>query len=209
MANLSFAVERVSPVVHAACPSLSFHIRIVNSGIERIHAIALEAIIYVEPQPQPPTSRDVDRLEELFGEPSHWAESRKPLAWVRASAIVPAFAGSTRIDLDVPCSFDFNIASTKFFYGLEAPSAPLRFDFTGTIFVDRQVSQIAPAKQARFDLPMAAWSDLMEAYYPHSMWLRLPRDVFQRMNQYKIENRIPTWEDVLERLLPVGQEAVQ
>jgi len=208
VAELSFAVERVSPVIHAACPSLTFQIRIVNAGIDRIHAIALESRIYVLPQPQRPTPSVVDRLEELFGEPSHWAESPKPMAWARASAIVPAFAGSTRFELDVPCSFDFNIAATKFFYGLEAYSVPLRFDFTGTIFGDRNNAQIAP-RQARFDLPVAAWTDLMDAYYPHSMWLRLPRNVFQRMNQFRIENRIPTWEDVLERLLPAGQEAVQ
>ena len=208
MPDLSFAVERVSPVAHAANPLFTFQIRIVNAGIERINAIALESKIYVEPQPSRPTQPVTDRLEELFGEPSHWADSPKPLLWSRASTIVPVFAGSTRCELDVPCNFDFTVAATKFFYGLEAPGAPLRFDFAGTILCDRQMLAIPEGKRARFMLPVAAWSDLMDSYYPHSMWLRLPRNVFQRMNQYKIENRIPTWEDVLERLLPAGQEAV-
>src|SRR5262245_30652305 len=106
---------------------LTFRVRIVNSGLERIHAIALECRIQVEPAARRPTPQVRDRLEDLFGEPSHWAQSTQPMSWTRASLIVPAFAGSTRCEIEVPCSFDFNVAATKYFYGLEAESAPLRF----------------------------------------------------------------------------------
>lgn len=208
MPDLSFAVERVSPVAHAAAPMLTFHVRIVNAGIERINAIVLDSRIQVEAPRRPPSAQVNDRLEELFGEPSHWADSVQTMPWARATAVVAPFAGSTRCDIDVPCSFDFNVAATKYFYGLNASSVPLRIDFTGTIFSDGKVIQIARGKQARFSMPACAWTDLMDAYYPQSVWLRLPRDVFHRMNQYKIDHKIPTWEDVLERLLPAGQEAV-
>ncbi len=208
MADLSFAVERVSPVPNAACPILRFQVQIVNRGIEHIHAIALQAQIQIEPQPQRPNRVELERLEQLFGEPSRWADAEKPLAWSSASVIVKPFAGNTRFELDAPCTFDFNIAATKYFYGLETPDAPLLFDFSGTIFRGRQIAAIKNDCRCRFALPMRVWSDLMDEYYPHSMWLRLPREVFDRMNQFKIDNRIPTWEDVLERLLPAGQEAV-
>ncbi len=187
---------------------LCFQIRIENTSLERIQAIALETRVFIEPPERHLTGRDMDHLNDLFGESSHWADASKPLAWSRATAIVPPFSGSTRFDLELPCSFDFNIAATKYFYGLEESYAPLRFDFTGTIFGERQTEQLAAGIRAKFAMPVTAWVDLMDAYYPHSMWLRLPRQVFQRMNQYKVENHIPTWEDVLERLIP-GEEIVQ
>ncbi len=208
MPDLNFVIEKVFPVVHAAAPLLSFKIRIVSSQVDRIHALVLDCKIQVEALPNPPAKFVRDHLEELFGEPSEWAESSHAMPWARASAVVPAFSGGTRCEIEVPCSFDFNVAATKYFYGLEAASAPLQFEFTGTVFTDLRASSIAPAKQVRFALPMRVWSDLMDAHYPESMWLRLPRRVFQRLSRYKAENRIPNWEDVLERLLPASQEAV-
>ncbi len=40
------------------------------------------------------------------------------MLWTHASAVVPAFAGTTEVDLPVPCTFDFNVATTKYFAGL-------------------------------------------------------------------------------------------
>lgn len=208
MPDLSFSVERVSAVPHAAEPLLTFQIRIVNSGLERIHAVVLESKILVEAPDQAPAPHVNRRLEELFGEPSHWAESLDPLLWTRAATVVAPFAGSTRCMIEAPCSFDFNVAATKYFYGLEAVSAPLRFEFSGTVFSDRQVLPLSAGKHARFEMPALVWTDLMDAYYPQSVWLRLPRELFERLNRYKQEHRIPTWEDVLERMLPAGQVAV-
>jgi hypothetical protein len=206
--DLSFAVDNVCPVIHAAVPLLSFKIRIVNADLETVQTAVLDCRIEVEAPPEPLPKFTQDRLQELFGEPSGWAESTHPMPWARANAVVGPFDGSSRCELQVPCSFDFNVAATKYFYGLETSSAPLQFEFTGTCFTDRSAAPIAPSRRARFVLPMSVWSELMDTYYPDSTWLRLPRRVFQRMSQYKIENRIPTWEDVLERLLPTGQEAV-
>src|SRR5579871_2644588 len=168
--DLTFAVERVSPVVHAVSPQMIFHVRIVNAGVERINAIVLDCKLHIEPPRRPPSAQANDRLEELFGEPSHWADSAQSMPWARATAVVAPFAGSTRCDLEVPCSFDFNVAATKYFYGLDASSAPLRAEFSGTVFCDGKAIPIPPGKQVRFGLPSRAWTDLMDAYYPHSVW---------------------------------------
>ena len=207
MPDLSFVIERGSPVLQAAAPMMAFRVRIANQSLERIHAIALDCKIHVEAPSGPPTRHVRDRLEELFGEPSRWASATRPMLWARAGAIVKSFSESAVCEIEVPCSFDFNLAATKFFYGVEAASAPLLFEFSGTAFPDGDPAPIAP-RTARFTLPMSVWSELMENYYPDSTWLRLPRSVFQRLAQFKDENLIPTWEDVLERLLPTPQEAV-
>ncbi len=53
-------------------------------------------------------------------------------------------------------------------------------------------------------MPVQVWRDMMEAYYPNGAWLCLHQDAFDRLYQYKVRHGIPTWEQVLENLLPVA-----
>jgi hypothetical protein len=46
------------------------------------------------------------------------------------------------------------------------------------------------------------WRAMMEMYYPNTVWLSLRRDVFDRLNQYKMQRGIPTWETLIESLIP-------
>ena len=54
-------------------------------------------------------------------------------------------------------------------------------------------------------LPAAVdiWQRMMDHYYPQSAWLRLDRDVLDRLADYKRRHSIPTWERTIERLLAV------
>ncbi len=49
-------------------------------------------------------------------------------------SIVPPFAKETVVELQVPCTFDFNVAATKYFHGLADGDLPLNFLFSGTVF---------------------------------------------------------------------------
>jgi hypothetical protein len=49
---------------------------------------------------------------------------------------------------------------------------------------------------------------MMDAYYPNTAWVCLRRDVFDRLNQYKMQRGIPTWEQVMEEIL-VEEEAAR
>ena len=64
-----------------------------------------------------------------------------------------------------------------------------------------QVVPIPWDKEARFRLPVRPGATLMDHYYPNSAWLRLRRDVFDRLADYKRRHGIPTWEEAIERLL--------
>jgi hypothetical protein len=126
--------------------------------------------------------------------------------------MVPPFENETTIDLPVPCSFDFNIAATKYFAGLEDGLVPLNLMFSGTVFFESSqgsllVEQISWDKEAHFKLPINVWHDMMDHYYPNTAWFCLRRDVFERLSQYKRENAIPTWEQVFENLLTVPTRA--
>jgi hypothetical protein len=47
---------------------------------------------------------------------------------------------------------------------------------------------------------------MMDAYYPNAAWLRLDRDVFDRLYRYKVRHGIPTWEQLLEKLIASKEE---
>jgi hypothetical protein len=87
---------------------------------------------------------------------------------------------------------------------------PLNFLFSGTVFYadENGALQVAPIpwdKEARFRLPVKAWHEMMEIYYPNTAWLCLRRDVFQRVYQYKVDRGIPTWEQALESMLALDE----
>jgi hypothetical protein len=119
---------------------------------------------------------------------------------------VTSFQGSTLVEMPVPCTFDFNVAATKYFAGLEDGEVPLLLLFSGTVFYEAgdgalQVAQISWEKEAKYRLPVRVWQEMMDFYYPNIVWLSLRRDVFDRLAQYKMGRGIPTWEQALESLL--------
>ena len=117
-------------------------------------------------------------------------------------------------DLSVPCTFDFNIAATKYFDGLTDGEVPICFQFSGTVFYANaggglQVAPISWDKETRFRLPVKVWRDMMESYYPNSAWLCLHKDAFDRLHQYKVRHGIPSWEEAIESLIPAEETVVQ
>ena len=208
MPDLSFQIEKAEPQRFTVAPTLLFKLRIANPAPnETIHSVALRCQIQLEVARRQYTPEDQSHLKDLFGEPDRWSQTLKTMLWTHASVVAPAFQDTAVVDVPVPCTFDFNVAATKYFHGLADGDVPLNFLFSGTVFyADESGSlQVAPIpwdKEARFRLPVKAWRDMMEIYYPNTAWLCLRRDVFERMYQYKVEHGIPTWEQALERLLP-------
>ena len=211
MPDLDFQVHEAEAQPHAASPLLIFKLGIVNAEIEEpIHTVALRCQIQIEAPRRRYSAGEQERLRDLFGEPERWSQTLRTMLWTHASTVVTPFTGSTVVDLPVPCTFDFNVAATKYFAGLEDGEVPLCLQFSGTIFYEvdgaLQVTQISWAKEAKYRLPVRVWQDMMDFYYPNSAWLSLRRDVFDRLYQYKVRRGIPTWEQALESILPAVEE---
>jgi hypothetical protein len=215
MPELIFKVEDAQAVQYAAAPLLSFGLRVSNNGNEgAIHAVVLRAQIQLEVTRRHYSPEEQAKLQDLFGEPDRWGQTLRNLLWTHAIMVVPPFAKETVVDLPVPCTFDFNVAATKYFHGLSEGDLPLNFLFSGTVFYPSedgrlQVSPISWEKEAKFKLPVRVWKDVIDHYYPNSAWLHLRRDVFDRLYQYKVRHGVPTWEQVVERMLAGTQETVQ
>ena len=205
MPELNFRVEGVEVARFAASPLLNFRLRVESD--RPVQSIALHCQIRIEPSRRSYREPEQRRLLDLFGEPARWNQTLHSMLWTHAYIMISAFRESTVADLPAPCTFDFNVASAKYFGGLEQGEAPLALLFSGTVFFEAEdgalrVAQIPWSKEAEFAMPVAVWKEMMDLYYPNTAWLCLRRDVFDRLHQYKIEHGIPTWEQTVESMLP-------
>ncbi len=215
MPDLSFQIEKAEAQRFTVAPTLLFKLRMTNSiAGETVHSVALRCQIQLEVTRRQYSADDQKKLRDLFGEPDRWGTTLKTMLWTHASVVAPAFEDTAVVDVPVPCTFDFNVAATKYFQGLSEGEVPLSFLFSGTVFYadSSGALQVAPIpwdKEARFRLPVKSWQEMMDIYYPNTAWLCLRRDVFQRIYDYKVEHGIATWEQALERLLPATETVKQ
>ncbi len=210
MPDLNFTVASVDAAVKGLVPLLHFKIQITNQPPdEQLQSIILQAQIQIQAPQRTYSAEEREKLFELFGPPGQWGQSLRSKLWTHASTTVRSFSGSTEATLSVPCSYDLNIAATKYFYGLEAGEVPLLFLFSGTIFYAGaggwlQVQQISWNKESAYRMPVQVWKELMERHYPNTGWLYLERDVFDRLCAFKRRSKVTSWEQAIERLLAQG-----
>lgn len=72
-----------------------------------------------------------------------------------------------------------------------------------------RVLQIPWEKEARYRLPTRVWHEMMETYYPDGVWVRLPRETFERAREYRARGAFPSWEAALESLLAEGARGAE
>ena len=99
-----------------------------------IQSIALSVQVMIDPARRGYDAQTRERLAELFGPPASWTPSTQGLAWARVSALVTSFTDSAKFALELPCTYDLEVAAAKYFYALADGFAPLSFHFNGTIF---------------------------------------------------------------------------
>jgi hypothetical protein len=214
MPNLDFSVEGAEVLRFAAVPSLLFKLRIANLEEEPIRSVALNTQIRIAATQRHYDAAEQERLLELFGEPSRWKDTLRSLLWTHTVVQVPPFSGSTVADMPVTCTYDLEVVAAKYFYALEDGEVPLEFLFSGTIFYAGedgrlQVARISWEKDAEFRLPVRLWKEMMERYFPNSAWIRLHRDAFDQLYDYKIRRGLPTWETTIEALLHASEQEVE
>ena len=118
---------------HAAVPAIDFDVHVSEPGGRAVYAIGLSAQVMIEPARRSYDAETRERLVELFGAPERWATTTRSLVWHQADVLVPAFTGATTFRVAVPASFDMEVASAKYLYGLPDGEVPLAFNFNGTV----------------------------------------------------------------------------
>jgi hypothetical protein len=210
--DLTFTIETAGVLAFAAAPHIVFKLRVRNDSPQTVHTLILRAQVQLDVSRRRYSADEQRRLADLFGPPSQWGETLRSMLWTNTSLVVPSFENSIAVDLQLPCTFDFNVAATKYFAGIEGGEVPVSFYFNGTIFYAGQDGVLRAAhlswdKEASYRMPVQVWHELMDTYYPSVAWLSLRRDVFDRLYEYKVRHGLPTFEEALMNILESKVEA--
>lgn len=207
---LRFACTGSRPEPFAAAPSLLFDLTVADDSGRRIHSVAMRCQIRIEPRGRTYTAEESAKLVDLFGEPSRWGETLNPLQLATIGLTVSGFTGETTVPLNLPLTYDLDIAATKYFHGLGEGEVPLLLLFSGTVFYEGptgvQVGLVDWHAEANYRLPVATWRAAMDEHYPGAAWVRISTATLDALSAYRSERVIPTWDETLERLLKEGGE---
>jgi hypothetical protein len=202
----TFSVLDVEPVPHAAAPALRFHLHVEDPTGRHVHTIALTTQIQIDPARRAYDDETRARLVELFGAPERWGSTTQVFRWANVSALVPGFTGATSFALEVPVTYDLEVAASKYFYSLPGGDVPLSFLFNGMVLYsgdgDRlQVAQVPWSCTARWRMPVDAWKRVIAAYYPGGAWVRIQTGTLDALAERKAVAGHHSFDATIEELL--------
>lgn len=210
MTGLRFAIASVRTEPHTAAPTLVFRVIVEETSGAFIQAALLRCQVYIDVRRRKYSGPEGDRLNEILGERTRWNDTMRPLLWTTVPVVLSRCDG--RVDLDVPisCSYDFEVASGKYFRALDDGEVPLVFMFSGTIFAAAstaiQVTQVPWDTETRFRLPAHTWREAMEQHFGDDTWIRLGRPGFDALDRTRRERGFTTWDQLVEALCDASPE---
>lgn len=205
MAHLVFDCVAARAEPYAMVPTMAFTVRIAETTGANVYAIALRCQLRIEPQRRRYSPEEAERLGDLFGDPSRWADTLKPMQLATVSTMVTKFTGWIEISLPVPCTYDLEIAAARYFHGLDDGTVPLLMLYSGTVFLASDngitVEPVPWSAESNYRLPVTVWQELVDRYFPNSGWIRCSRETLDALGRYKSRNALPTWDSAVQALL--------
>ncbi|HET7073037.1 MAG TPA: DUF6084 family protein [Mycobacterium sp.] len=211
--GVDFAVLDVAPEPYRVSPVLTARVSVATDGEDPVHAIALRCQVRIEPLRRPYSDAEADGLIDLFGLRERWATTQRTFLWQHCSTMVPGFAGNTTVGLPLDCTYDFEVAAAKYMHALRDGTIPLQFLFSGTIFVKSErgfsVQQVPWDCEYRYDMPVAAWRELITQHYPNTGWVRLSHETIAALAGYKSAQGLLDLDHAVTALLDAERETAQ
>jgi hypothetical protein len=211
MPELTFRVRDAAVMAYAATPAIGLRveIRVAPAG-SRVESILLRCAVRIDAGARAHTAGEQARLKELFGDASVWSRSARSLLWTQTTAVVAGFDELCEIEVPLPCSYDLAAAASKYLRALEAGEVPITAQFSGTLFYAAPSSSVRVElipwdREASFRLPAELFQQAIERHFPDSGVVSLRRDLFDRLDRYRVEQGLSGWEQALERLLALAQ----
>ncbi|HEX3283523.1 MAG TPA: DUF6084 family protein [Mycobacterium sp.] len=205
MTDVTFAVVGVEPEPYAVTPVLNARLGIAAVGDDPIHTIALRAAVRIEPMRRGYSDEEAAGIVDLFGPRERWATTLHTFQWLQTSAMVQGFSGATQVNLPLECTYDFEVAASKYLHALRDGAVPLQFLFSGTIFSQGArgfaVQQVPWDREDHFEMPVSVWRDLMQQHYPNTGWLRLDRDTLDGLAAYRSARGLLSLDEAVTSLL--------
>ncbi|WP_330294419.1 DUF6084 family protein [Streptomyces sp. NBC_00503] len=207
MTDFEFTCTGVRADPYAAGPTLVFRLRVTAGGTPepaRVHALALRCQLRIEPARRGYGPAEAAGLADLFGERSRWGTTLQPVQFAQVALMVPSFTGETEVDVVVPCTYDMDIAASRYFSALQDGEAPLLMLFSGTAFTGAGGFHVEPVpwdREAPYRMPVAVWREMVEQHFPGCGWLRLPRDLMDELLAFRSRHALASWEATVRTLL--------
>jgi hypothetical protein len=188
MPDLQFNVDSLAA---DSSQALNLRLRISNSvSGEQIQSASLNIQMQLQPARRRYTHDEKVALQTLFGEPELWHKSMRPLFWANMSISVPAFLGSTVIDLKTPAASSFSDAAITFCQVLRQGDIPLDLLFSGT------VSYLAGGFVQTAFIP---WSKEISCRIPIGVWRESMAELAVQPSTHRaVGNHVLGWEQILE-----------
>ena len=203
--ELGFACVEARAERYAAAPTLTLGLRVTEATGQRVGAIALRCQLRIQPHQRAYSPGEADGLRDLFGERGRWGETLKPIQFATVPVMVPAFQDSVVVDVPVPCTYDLEVAASRYLDALDGGDVPLLLLFSGTVFANGDgalsVEQVPWHHECAYRLPVSVWRAAMDAHFPNSAWLRLHRDTMAELGRFKSDRALATWEETIQVLL--------
>ena len=201
-----FAVIGARPVRYAAAPMLMLDLQVSEPSGRPVYMIALRIQLMIEPARRSYDEKTRAGLVELFGAPERWSVTTRSLVWAQLDVLVPAFTGGTTVAVPVSCSYDLELAATKYLHSLGDGTAPLALHFNGTIYYPGddgglQMVLVPWNKSIDFRLPVSVWRQTVEHYYPNTNWVALRSETLAALQRVKLDRGLATFDASIDALL--------
>ena len=190
----------------ATAPTLLFQCNINEPSGRDVYTVALSCQINIDPAKRRYEPDTREALIELFGEPQRWGATTRSFVWGRSDVLVPSFRGATAFTIPLACTYDMELAAGKYFYSLPDGEVPMTFHLSGSIMFkgeggELRISQVPWDIDTRFLMPVGVWRSMMDHHYPNGTWLRVGKDILQRLDRIKTSEGLHSYEAVVEELL--------
>jgi len=201
-----FAVTGAMHVPFAATPTMRFDAAVTEpEGIE-VQSIALTAQVMIDPARRGYDPETRERLAELFGPPASWTPSTSGLAWARVATSVPGFRGATTFAIEVPCTYDLEVAAAKYFYAIHDGRVPLSFHFNGNVFYRDEggrlmVVPVSWTSTAQYSMPVETWRAMIAEHYPGGGWIRVDEPTLAALNDRRAARGLGSFDACVRELL--------
>lgn len=204
--GLEFTILGAEPIEYSATPGVRFHLHVSEPEGREVYTIALSSQIHIDPARRTYDDATRARLVELFGAPERWGATTHSFQWARVESLVPTFTGSTAFTLELPCTYDLEVAASRFFHSLPDGNVPLTFHFNGTVLYSGaeerlQVVLVPWSCSSRWSMPVEVWKRTIAAHYPGGGWIRLTEETLEQLSQHKAERGQHTFDDTVRTLL--------
>ncbi|WP_019928912.1 DUF6084 family protein [Nocardia sp. BMG111209] len=206
--DTAFAVTGIAPEPYALTPALSARVAVTAAPGESVHAIALRAQVRIEPHRRGYSDAEGAGLVDLFGARERWHETQRSFLWMHCAAMIPGFRDRTEVELPLPCTYDFEVAGSKYLHALREGTVPLLFLFSGTVFVKGgngfTIRNVPWNCDVAHDMPISTWQQLMAQHFPDTGWLRLTRGSLDALSAFKARRGLLGYDEAVAELLSAG-----